>query len=69
MFAKLAMEPKPAYGLVVGRRQSYHLPFGMQTDETWRGEGSGTDEWWEEVDVLADMVVKAKMRMCIDRQL
>ena len=51
---KDAMPPKPWYGLSVGRRQSYHLPFSMQTEETWclRGVAEVVEE--VEVDDLGD---------------
>jgi hypothetical protein len=39
------MPPKLWYGLSVGRRQSYHLPFSMHMDETlcWRGACEAED--------------------------
>jgi hypothetical protein len=47
---KEAIPPKLWYGLSVGRRQSYHLPFSTQTEETWCLRGAA-----EDVEVLVEV--------------
>ena len=56
---KDAMPPKPWYGLSVGRRQSYHLPFSMQIEETWclRGVAEEVVEEVEVDDLGDDMLI------------
>jgi hypothetical protein len=49
---KVAMPPKPWYGLLVGRRKSYHLPLDSQKEETWCLRGAPAGAAAEEVELV-----------------